>query len=422
MTKVLLAALLSASILIMGCGKSVEKEPATISPVSLRDVPSLKLNYRYEGDVPSPFGKEDDVVVENDAIVLADFTGKRVEETLIRTIKSPDKQRTIAVYRKGDDLIGAYRIDLYDADGRVLRKISPDQMSVSFPEAIRWSPDSQSFVFLGVLREATPSLSVFPKEIPTPKPATKPTADSPSNAEVAESASPAATPTPVVEPAILTLRTEQIYLVDSTGLDIRPLTQKEGLIYYHMDWSPDGNALVAMAASFQEWRFIQQRADINKEVFVPQGRPRIIEKNGRERILDDNLSPVLPVWSPDSAKIAVAYDRRVHLYDFLGENPTQGAIPLRNELLISSQAFDKAQREGAETETTTVGNQSQVTALPDEKTLISFQPIVSLAWTETDVLSFKTGLIRDLVDGERVRRSERWHRLILTPQVTPMAQ
>jgi dipeptidyl aminopeptidase/acylaminoacyl peptidase len=420
MKKYFSALIAFVSFLLIGCGPTVEVEPPTVAPVSLKDVPSLRLNYKYEGDVPSPFGKDLVDAVENDAFVLADFTGKRLEDTLIRTIKSPDKQRTIAVYRKGDDIPGSFRIDLYDADGKMLRKISPEQMSVSFPEAIRWSPDSQSFVFLGVLREMNPSLSVFPKEVGGVQPAKK--ADSLEENDGDPSPSRAASPTPMTDPAILTLRTEQIYLADSTGTEIRPLTQKEGLIYYHMEWSPDGTALVAMAASFQEWRFIQQRADINKEAFVPQGRPRIIEKNGRERILDDNLSASLPVWSPDSAKIAMAYDRRIHLYDFIGDNPTQGAVPLRNELLISSEAFDRAERAGQEAASTTVEKSSQVTTLPDEKTLISYQPIVVLAWTATDTIYFKTGLVKDLVNGERVRGSERWHRLILTPQATVMAQ
>lgn len=412
----------SLTLLTLGCGSTPEVEQPTVAPVSLKDVPSLRLNYKYEGDVPSPKGREEAVVVENDAAVLADFTSKRVDDTLIRTMKSPDKQRTVAVYRKGDDVVGSFRLDIYDADGRFLRKASPDQMSVSFPEAIRWSPDSQSFVFLGVLRETTPSLSVFPKNTDTPATAKKSeTAEKP-KAEGSPSPSPVASPTPSLEPAVLTLRTEQIYIADSSGIEIRPLTQKEGLIYYHMEWSPDGNALIAMAASFQEWRFIQTRAEINKEAFVPQGRPRIVEKNGRERILDDNLSSTLPVWSPDSAKIAIAYDRRIHLYDFLGDNPTQGAIPLRNELLISSQAFDKGGQQIAENPNPAATKPNQVTTLPDEKTLVSYQPIVAVSWTSPDIIYFKTGLVKDLANGERVRSSERWHRLILTPQPTTVSR
>ena len=410
---------------MMGCGSTVEVETPTVAPVSLKDVPSLRLNYKYEGDVPSPYGKQAVEEVENDARVLADFTGKRLEDTLIQTIKSPDKQRNVVVYRKVNDVEGSFRIDLYDADGRLIRKVSPDQMSVSFPSAIRWAPDSQSFAFLGVLRELTPSLSVFPTLIETPSPTRKTDANQKpmtGEAQASPSPSPSPSPTPAIEPAILTLRTEQIYLVDSSGTEIRPLTQKEGLIYYQMEWSPDGNALVAMASSFQEWRFIQQRAEINKEVFAPQGRPRIIEKNGRERVLDDNLTSTSPIWSPDSAKIAIAYDRRIHLYDFLGDNPTQGAIPLRNELLISSQSFDRGNKEVASASPTPETTPNQITTLPDEKSLISYQPIVEVAWIESATLYFKTGLVKDLKNGERVRKSERWHRLILTPQPTSMSK
>ena len=200
----------SLTLLTLGCGSTPEVEQPTVAPVSLKDVPSLRLNYKYEGDVPSPKGREEAVVVENDAAVLADFTSKRVDDTLIRTMKSPDKQRTVAVYRKGDDVVGSFRLDIYDADGRFLRKASPDQMSVSFPEAIRWSPDSQSFVFLGVLRETTPSLSVFPKNTDTPATAKKSeTAEKP-KAEGSPSPSPVASPTPSLEPAVLTLRTRDV--------------------------------------------------------------------------------------------------------------------------------------------------------------------------------------------------------------------
>ena len=415
------ALVISISLLLLGCGSTPEVEQPTVAPVSLKDVPSLRLNYKYEGDVPSPKGMEESPVVENDVAVLADFTAKRLEDTLIRTVKSPDKQRTVAVYRKGDDVVGSYRLDVYDADGRFLRKVSPDQMSVSFPETIRWAPDSQSFVFLGVLREASPSLSVFPKDNGQTQAADKRSevVDKP---KVEGQGSPSPSPTPSTEPAVLTLRTEQIYIADSSGLELRPITQKEGLIYYQMEWSPDGNALVAMAASFQEWRFIQTRAEMEKVVFVPQGRPRIVEKNGRERVLDDNLSPTLPVWSPDSAKVAIAYDRRIHLYDFLGDNPTQGAIPLRNELLISSQTIDKGVQETAVDTKATGTKPNQVTTLPDEKTLASYQPIIAVSWTSPEMIYFKTGLVRDLANGERVRRSERWHRLILTPQPTTVSK
>ena len=72
--------------------------------------------------------------------------------------------------------------------------------------------------------------------------------------------------------------------------------------------------------------------------------PFVIEKNGRERRLDDGLTAVQPVWSPDSAKVACAFEHQVRVYDSRGDTPTQAAIPMRNNLLISSQAYDREQQ------------------------------------------------------------------------------
>ncbi len=109
---------------------------------------------------------------------------------------------------------------------------------------------------------------------------------------------------------VLTFRTEQIYIADANGNDVKPLTQNEGLIYFYFVWSPDSSMLASLAATYQEWNFLQYQADGKGEFFVPMGRPRLIEKNGRERRLDDNLTSVHPVWSPDSAKVAALLTRK----------------------------------------------------------------------------------------------------------------
>ena len=102
--------------------------------------------------------------------------------------------------------------------------------------------------------------------------------------------------------------------------------------------------LAALATTAREWKYLEIVAGSKGETMVPLGRPRIIEKNGRERRLDDNLTAVHPVWSPDSAKVAAAFDTQIRIYDANGTNPTQAAIPLRNQLLISSQAYDRDQQ------------------------------------------------------------------------------
>jgi len=250
---------------------------------------------------------------------------------------------------------------------------------------------------------------------------------------------PPASGTPQVEQpkTVLTFRTEQIYISDSNGGDVKPITQNEGLIYFYYVWSPDSSALVALAATYQEWNYLQYQAEGKGEQFTPMGRPRLVEKNGRERRLDDNLTTVQPVWSPDSAKVAVAFDKQVRIYDAIGDAPTQAAIPLRNQLLVSSQAFDeelqrKEQTGGTNaninaqtnTNTNTNANQPANTAanlpagtLPDENSLVSFNPVINLEWTEDKMLYVQTGYIKLMKnEADSARSYLRWHRLIFSPQ------
>ena len=248
-------------------------------------------------------------------------------------------------------------------------------------------------------------------------------ADADANANVATAA-----PTPEAPTGILTFRTEQIYICNLDGDGAKAITQNEGLIYFYYVWSPDSSALAALAAKSIEWKYLNDRADLRGEMFVPVGRPRVIEKNGRERRLDDALTAVQPVWSPDSSKIACAFDNQVRIYDAGGNAPTQAAIPLRNSLLISSQAYDRDQ--AAKLEANTAGDANAATAqnsntavapttLPDEKTLVSYNPIVALNWTADDLLYFETAYIKRMKnEADSVTSFPRWHRLVLTPQAT----
>jgi len=57
--------------------------------------------------------------------------------------------------------------------------------------------------------------------------------------------------------------------------------------------------------------------------------------------------------------------------------------------------------------------------LPDEKTLVSYNPIVALNWTADDLLYFQTAYIKRMKnEADSVTSFQRWHRLVLTPQVT----
>jgi hypothetical protein len=251
--------------------------------------------------------------------------------------------------------------------------------------------------------------------------------DADANANANTDTNIAASPTPVAEApkAVLTFRTEQIYIANREGTDLKPITQNEGLIYFYFGWSPDSKALAALAATYQEWNYLQYQADSKGEIFTPSGRPRLVEKTGRERRLDDNLTNVRPVWSPDSAKVAVGFDKQVRIYDAIGDAPTQAAIPLRNQLLISSKAFDdnlQRQLDGLVNGNANAPNTNQETAtLPDENSLVSFNPIISLEWTEDSLLYLQTGYIKQMKNETDSARSYlRWHRLIFSPQAAAL--
>src|SRR5690606_15201220 len=117
----------------------------------------------------------------------------------------------------------------------------------------------------------------------------------------------------------------------------------------------------------------------------------------------DNVTSVRPVWSPDSKKVATAFDTQIRIYDAAGTNPTQAAIPLRNQLLISSQAYDREQKRQLENSENININaapstpEDQLSTLPDPDLLVSFNPIVEISWTAEDLLYLKTAYIKRML-------------------------
>jgi hypothetical protein len=411
--------------LIAACTPAPDKaEPRA---AAFRDIAAVNLNYRYEADVPAPPNTDDRSAWERNAAVQADFDSGRPADVLDSTITSPDKKYVVAVYHRVSDTPSEYRLDMYSADGKILNRITSDQMAVRFPDSIRWAPDSSSVAFSALFRKFQPPPEAL--DAPTPAAVETPATEEGDAAEPEPQASPQARPLPPPPSGILTLRTEQIYLANADGSGTRPVTQNEGIIYYHYSWAPDSSALAALAATEYEWRVLDVTANNKGEQMVPQGRPRVIERNGRERRLDDNLTSVFPVWSPDSSKVAVGYGIQIRIYDATGVNPTQAAIPLRNQLLLSSQEYDRQQRqtlEGsntAEQSNTAAAPSGPASTLPDEKDLVSFNPIVELSWQADDILYFKTAYLKKMkVETESVQSFARWHRIIFSPQAAPQKQ
>jgi hypothetical protein len=407
------------------CGPK-EAEPEVSVPSTLSEVPAVRLNYRYEPDVPPPTEPAKTNAEERSQGVQADFDQNRPNEVLSKTLAAPNGKRIAALYYRMGDLPSEFRLDMYGDDGKVLNKMTADLMAVHFPDTIRWSPDSENIAFVAMIRgvQTGPELTGTPPALENANSNTDANVDPEANAADSNSSAPAA-PTPAAPTGILTFRTEQIYISNADGSTVKPVTQTDGLIYFYYAWAPDSTGLVALASTQREWQFLQFRAETNGEIFVPVGRPRIVEKNGRERRLDDGLTAVHPVWSPDSMKVACAFDTQVRVYDAAGTSPTQAAIPLRNLLLISSQAYDREQQQKLDAANVNDANQPAPAAnsnlpassLPDEKSLVSFNPVVSLAWPEDGILYLQTAFIKRMKkELDSVTSFQRWHRLVFTPQ------
>lgn len=435
------------SLMLAGCGKNplASKE---VAPVAFRDVPAQRLNYRFEPDVPGPEAKLTPAMVQKrDEKIQQDFDNNRPQEILDRTIVSPDKKRIAAVYRMVSDDTSEFRLDIYSPDGKLVRKVTHEEMAVHFPDTIVWSPDAQNIAFVAMVRSsegmvpavADPLKGKGPEELKEePKPAEGNTAENGNTAAPAEDDA-----NKEAAKDVITFRTEQIYLCSSEGTDLKPLTKNEGLMYFYFVWAPDSSALASLATSITEWRVRQARMNSAGEVFVPEGRPRMVEKNGRERLLDDYATTVRPVWSPDSAKVAVAFDKQLRIYDAIGERPTQAAIPLNNDLLLASKTWEEQKKkdQGPGALATPTGNSNTVekpkepelpansnvqkptSTLPSADSLVSFNPIVLLEWPEENMIYLQTAYVKNYQDNaESVTSFSRWHRLILSPQAVTLTK
>ena len=355
-----------------------EGEKKTVRPNSLAAVPAARLAYGFAPDVEAPpgAGPFEETKLKS---VQDDFDTRRKDDRLLRTVVSPDGQRALALYDTGETQEGEFRIDMYASDGRFLRNLTPPELSGAFAPMVAWSPDGNQIAFIGrkTLAQETPP-GMLPETGPEPLP----------------------TPPPDFG-GVQVFDTEQLYVCDRDGFGLRPLTTRNGLIYFYLSWAPDGHALAALACREDEW---DARASESK---LPAGRPRLVETDGRERLLDDRLTEAGPVWSPDSSKVAAGFEAEVKIYDAATvETPTQAAVPLRDALLKASAEYDEKNLKG----------QKGGGGAP-----VSFNPIVRLYWPEDRSLFAQTAYVR-LYASEPVVTFQRWHKLTLSIQATRLGR
>jgi hypothetical protein len=383
-----------------GCRQVGEKLGVSVPrPRELRDVPAARLAFRLETDFSEdllPENLRQDAPEELLATVKTQFETNRKDEALLRTVLSPDGQRALALYDAGGGTPAenTFRIDLYGADGMFVRNILPQNLEGITLAAVAWSPDAQWIAFIGREKpNATPAPTPI-DEIPVAPPVIDPNAPP--------------VPTPSVAPIIAPVpvfKTDQIYIGDRNGENLRPLTSREGLIYLNLAWAPDSHALAALACRQDE---LDVRLNEGKEL---AGRPRIIERaDGRERLLDDQLMDVPLVWSPDSAKVASATETDVAIYDALGQTPTGARLPLRDPLFKASADYDAAKLKRA-------GASGSNNTAP-----ISFNPVIRLEWVQAETLLVRTGFVRYYQNSPEPTRSYlRWHVLHLSPQAAVLS-
>lgn len=405
-----------------GCNSMTEKASKDLRPRAFYQVPSDRLAYRLETDVdfdaPAP-------AVEKTEAIQKDFDTKRLNDALLRTVTSPDGLRVLALYAASDTPEGDFRLDEYSADGTNPHPIMPSNLTGTFPQSVIWSPDGQFIAFIGYRTGSAEDEANAGKKSAKKKGAKDDLLNAPA---VKPDTNPAA-PTAPLLPPVAAFKTEQIYICNRDGGDLKPLTSREGLIYFAIAWSPQSVAIAALACKESEWN--TRRAE-NR---APAGRPRLITLDGGERLLDDRLTDVTPVWSPDGAKLATAFDTDIAIYDAgataIANAPTSADAPLQDELLAASVKYDATKLKKSDDNATNknaankdantdanknAANNEATNATSSNSTSLSFNPIVRLEWKKSDALLLETGFVRVYKGGEPVSNYLRWHALYLSPQ------
>ncbi len=429
MTLIALLASMCLLLLLSSSGCRVAENALSVSPRSLRDVPAERLAFHFEPDVAAENLPETLKKEETDAplaTIKTEFETHRQTDALLRTVVSPEGQRALALYATSESEKYDYRVDVYASEGMFIRNVMPADMIGAFASEAAWSPDGQRIAFIAVKNPAAQASPTPPGDI-APAPDIPP----PATGAPGETATPETTPTvaPLIQ-SVPVFSTEQIYVADRDGFQLKPLTTRQGLIYFQLAWSPDNNQLAALACKEDEWNARKAEGK------PPAGRPRLITLDGKERLLDDRLTDVAPVWSPDGAKVATAFDYDVTVYDASGGTPTGASLPLREPLYNSSIVYDEqvlARKAAAadanptpssKKKSDTPSNNAAATVTTTnnatgERVVNSFNPFVRLEWVEPETIFAQTAFVRFYRNEPvPITTYPRWHVLKLSPQAT----
>ena len=96
-------------IVFAGCKSVVTRQD--VRPRVLRDVPAQNLAYRLSPDATLPVELNAEDLLDKLEAVASDFATRRTDDALLRTVKSPDGSRVLAVYAAGDETGAGDRAD-----------------------------------------------------------------------------------------------------------------------------------------------------------------------------------------------------------------------------------------------------------------------------------------------------------------------
>src|SRR5947208_13741473 len=104
MKNFILTFFIALTVFTYGCGRDAGHSNSTAGPTSLSQVSAVRLNFRYEGDVPGPTAQAPSNIEDRNAAIQADFDQNRPQEVLDKTLTSPDKKHVAVVYHRVNDV------------------------------------------------------------------------------------------------------------------------------------------------------------------------------------------------------------------------------------------------------------------------------------------------------------------------------
>src|SRR5205814_1366544 len=120
--------LINLALVLLTLSCRSDRDPQSLRPRQLRDVPANRLAFNFQADVAAPPGLGSDEV-KRIAAIQQDFDSRRSNDALLRTVPSPDGQRALALYGTADEPTTTFRIDHYSSDGNFIRNVTPTTLA-----------------------------------------------------------------------------------------------------------------------------------------------------------------------------------------------------------------------------------------------------------------------------------------------------